>query len=144
MTMIDFDTQLLPDQLTLPILWLGLIANAFNTFVPLKEALFAAIAGYMFLWTFNALFKKLKGIDGMGGGDFKLFAAIGAWGGFYVLPITLLLSSVVAIAIDGTRILLKKKDKNTPFAFGPFLAIAGWIALIWKIDIISFYLEYFI
>ena len=131
LTMIDTDTQLLPDNMTLPLLWLGLILNAFTTFTTLESALWGAIFGYLSLWSVYWLFKLLTGKEGMGYGDFKLLAALGAWFGWQLLPIIILVSSVVGAVIGISMILVKGKDKNIPIPFGPYLAIAGWITLIW-------------
>jgi len=129
LTMIDFDTQLLPDSLTLPLLWGGLIANLWSTFAPLPDAVIGAVAGYLSLWTIYWLFKLIRGKEGMGYGDFKLLAALGAWLGWQLLPVIVLLSSVVGAAIGVTLIVFKGRDHNVPLAFGPYLAIAGAIAL---------------
>jgi len=131
LTMIDADTQLLPDDMTLPLLWAGLILNSFNIFTDLESALWGAVFGYLSLWFVYQLFKLLTGKEGMGFGDFKLLGALGAWLGWQQLPIIILLSSVVGAVIGIAMILIKGKDKNIPIPFGPYLAIAGWIALIW-------------
>ncbi len=131
MTMIDFDHKLLPDQLTLPLLWLGLLMNLDATFVPLKDAVIGAVAGYLALWSVYWLFKLTTGKEGMGYGDFKLLAALGAWMGWQVLPIIILLSSVVGSIVGIAMILILGRDKQIPIAFGPYLAVAGWIALFW-------------
>jgi leader peptidase (prepilin peptidase)/N-methyltransferase len=129
LTFIDFDTQLLPDNITLPLLWAGLIANMFELFVPLRTALIGAIAGYLALWIVYWLFKLIRGKEGMGYGDFKLLAALGAWMGWQMLPLIVLLSSVVGAAIGIGLIVFRGRDHNIPLAFGPYLAIAGAIAL---------------
>jgi leader peptidase (prepilin peptidase)/N-methyltransferase len=129
LTCIDFDTQLLPDDLTLPLLWGGLLANLFGLFAPLKDAVIGAIAGYLALWTIYGLFKLIRGKEGMGYGDFKLLAALGAWLGWQVLPLVVLLSSVVGALIGIGLLLFKGRDHNVPLAFGPYLAIAGGLAL---------------
>jgi leader peptidase (prepilin peptidase)/N-methyltransferase len=129
LTMIDFDTQLLPDGITLPLLWAGLIVNLRSTFAPLSDALIGAVAGYLSLWTIYWAFKLIRGKEGMGYGDFKLLAALGAWLGWQLLPVIVLLSSVVGAAIGMTLIVFKGRDHSIPMAFGPFLAIAGAIAL---------------
>lgn len=131
MTFIDADTQLLPDDLTLPLLWLGLIVNINGTFAPLHEAVIGAAAGYLSLWSIFWLFKFATGKDGMGYGDFKLLAALGAWMGWTLLPIIILLSSCVGALIGVTLIVMSKLGKNRQIPFGPYLAIAGLIALIW-------------
>jgi leader peptidase (prepilin peptidase) / N-methyltransferase len=129
LTMIDFDTQLLPDDLTLPLLWAGLIANLGGLFASLPDAVIGAVAGYLALWTIYWLFKLIRGKEGMGHGDFKLLAALGAWLGWQVLPLIVLLSSVVGAVIGITLIVFKGRDHSVPLAFGPYLAIAGAIAL---------------
>jgi len=131
LTMIDADTQLLPDNITLPLLWAGLILNVFNVFTTLESALWGAVFGYLSLWSVFHLFKLITGKEGMGYGDFKLLAALGAWFGWQMLPIIILLSSVVGAVIGIGMILIKGKDKNIPIPFGPYLAIAGWVTLIW-------------
>jgi leader peptidase (prepilin peptidase)/N-methyltransferase len=127
---IDFDTQLLPDDLTLPLLWLGLAFNLGGTYVALDDAVIGAMAGYLSLWTVYWLFKLITGKEGMGYGDFKLMAAIGAWLGWQALPLVLLLSSVAGALIGGSLIVLKLRERSKPIPFGPFLAIAGLIALL--------------
>jgi leader peptidase (prepilin peptidase)/N-methyltransferase len=129
LTMIDIDTQLLPDDVTLPLLWAGLIVNLGGLFAPLPDAVIGAVAGYLSLWTIYWLFKLIRGKEGMGHGDFKLLAALGAWLGWQVLPVIVLLSSVVGAVIGITLIVFKGRDNNLPLAFGPYLAIAGGIAL---------------
>ena len=129
LTMIDLDTQLLPDDLTLPLLWAGLIVNLAGLFAPLADAVIGAVAGYLSLWTIYWLFKLIRGKEGMGHGDFKLLAALGAWLGWQVLPVIVLLSSVVGAVIGITLIVFKGRDNNLPLAFGPFLAVAGAFAL---------------
>jgi leader peptidase (prepilin peptidase)/N-methyltransferase len=140
LTFIDFDTQLLPDNLTLPLLWGGLVANLFGLFVPLREAVIGAIAGYLALWTIYWLFKLIRGKEGMGYGDFKLLAALGAWLGWKMLPLIVLLSSVVGAAIGIGLLVFKGRDHNVPLAFGPYLAIAGAIALFYGPALIRIYL----
>ncbi len=129
LTMIDIDTQLLPDDLTLPLLWAGLIANLWGLFAPLRDAVIGAVAGYLALWTIYWLFKLIRGKEGMGHGDFKLLGALGAWLGWQVLPVIVLLSSVVGAVIGITLIVFKGRDNQLPLAFGPYLAIAGGVAL---------------
>jgi leader peptidase (prepilin peptidase)/N-methyltransferase len=129
LTFIDFDTQLLPDSLTLPLLWGGLIANLFGLYVPLADAVIGAVAGYLALWVVYWLFRLIRGKEGMGHGDFKLLAAIGAWLGWQMLPLVILMSSVVGAVIGLTLMVFKGRDHNVPLAFGPYLAIAGGIAL---------------
>ncbi|HEY7787805.1 MAG TPA: A24 family peptidase [Casimicrobiaceae bacterium] len=129
LTFIDFDTQLLPDNLTLPLLWAGLCANLFGIFVTLDDAVVGAIAGYLALWSVSWLFRLIRGKEGMGYGDFKLLAALGAWLGWQMLPLIVLLSSVVGACIGIALMVFKGRDHNVPLAFGPYLAIAGAIAL---------------
>ena len=141
LTMIDADTQLLPDNMTLPLLWAGLILNAFGIFTSLEASLWGAIFGYLSLWTVYQLFKLLTGKEGMGYGDFKLLGALGAWLGWQQLPIIILLSSVVGAVIGIALILIKGRDKNIPIPFGPYLAIAGWISLIWGDSLFRFWMQ---
>jgi len=129
LTFIDFDTQLLPDNLTLPLLWAGLIANLAGLFVPLQDAVLGAIAGYLALWIVYWLFRLIRGKEGMVYGDFKLLAALGAWLGWQMLPLIILLSSVVGAVIGISLIVFKGRDHSIPLAFGPYLAIAGGVAL---------------
>lgn len=142
MSMIDIEHQLLPDALVLPLLWLGLIVNAFEMFVPLEDALWGTVAGYLSLWSVFWLFKMLTGKEGMGYGDFKLLAMLGAWGGWQILPLTLLLSSLLGALIGLIMLRLQRKQASTPIPFGPYLAIAGWIALLWGGQITTSYLKY--
>ena len=144
LTMIDFDTYLLPDDITLPLLWLGLIVNSFNAFTDLPSALWGAIAGYLSLWAVYKLFKLLTGKEGMGYGDFKLLAALGAWMGWQMLPQIILLSSLVGAVIGISLIIIRGRDKNIPIPFGPYLAIAGWIAFVWGNTINQTYLKLFV
>ncbi len=142
LSLIDADTQFLPDSLVLPLLWLGLIANSFGLYTDLTTALWGAVFGYLSLWSVYWLFKLITGKEGMGYGDFKLLAMLGAWGGWQVLPLTILLSSLVG-AILGIIILKSRGESNaTPLPFGPYLAIAGWIALIWGDTITGTYLQF--
>ena len=141
LSLIDADTQLLPDVIVLPLLWIGLIVNSFGLFTDLNTALWGAVAGYLSLWVVFWAFKLITGKEGMGYGDFKLLAMLGAWGGWQVLPLTILLSSLVG-AILGIIILKTRGQSNaTPLPFGPYLAIAGWIALIWGDTITGKYLQ---
>ncbi|MCL1825242.1 MAG: A24 family peptidase [Betaproteobacteria bacterium] len=127
---IDFDTRLLPDSLTLPLLWMGLIFNLITGNVPLEDAVIGAVAGYLFLWSVYWLFKLATGKEGMGYGDFKLLAAIGAWLGWQALPLTIVLASVVGALFGIGLIVLGRQQRNTPMPFGPFLAVAGLLALL--------------
>lgn len=141
LTMIDADTQLLPDNITLPLLWAGLILNYFEIFTSLPHALWGAVFGYLSLWSVFHAFKLITGKEGMGYGDFKLLAALGAWFGWQALPVIILLSSVVGAVIGISLIMIKGKDKNIPIPFGPYLAIAGWIYLIYGNELIRFWLN---
>ncbi|MDO9385504.1 MAG: A24 family peptidase [Thiobacillus sp.] len=140
---IDLDTTLLPDSLTLPLLWLGLMFNLGGHFASLPDAVIGAIAGYGVLWSVYWLFKLATGKDGMGYGDFKLLAAIGAWLGWQMLPVTLLLSSVVGAAIGIAMIVLVKHDRRMPIPFGPYLAGGGLVALFFGADLTRVYLAQF-
>jgi leader peptidase (prepilin peptidase)/N-methyltransferase len=141
-SLIDADHQLLPDVIVLPMLWLGLIVNSHHLFASLPDALWGAVAGYLSLWSVYWLFRLVTGKEGMGFGDFKLLATLGAWGGWQILPLTILLSSLVG-AVLGIIILRVRGDAHgTPIPFGPYLAIAGWIALLWGDQITATYLQF--
>lgn len=140
LTFIDFDTQLLPDDITLPLLWLGLLFNLNNGFTDLKSAVIGAIAGYLILWSIYWVFKLVTGKEGMGYGDFKLLAAIGAWFGWQLLPAVILLSSVLGAAIGISLIVFTKRGREIPMPFGPFLAIGGIAALFLGPQLASYYL----
>lgn len=142
MSLIDADHQLLPDVLVLPLLWLGLIANHFGLFASLDDALFGAVFGYLSLWSVFWLFKLVTGKEGMGYGDFKLLAMLGAWGGWQILPLTILLSSLVGAILGVIMLRLRNAESGTPIPFGPYLAIAGWIALLWGDQITRTYLQF--
>ena len=131
MTFIDADTQLLPDDLTLPLLWIGLLLNVNGMFVPLADAVIGAAAGYLCLWTIFWLFKLATGKEGMGYGDFKLLAALGAWLGWKMLPIILLMSSLVGAVVGIALIVLARRGRNVPMPFGPYLAGAGLLTLLY-------------
>jgi leader peptidase (prepilin peptidase) / N-methyltransferase len=133
LSFIDQETGLLPDDLTLPLVWVGLILNVFNAFVPLRDAVVGAAAGYVFLWLINAAFKAVRGMDGMGHGDFKLYAAVGAFLGWKVLPIVILLSSLVGLVAGSVQMVSARRgwDWQFRFHFGPYIAVAGIIALFW-------------
>lgn len=140
-TFIDLDTMLLPDQLTLPLMWAGLALSLLGISpVSLHDAVIGAIAGYLCLWTIFWAFKLLTGKEGMGYGDFKLLAALGAWLGWQQLPLLILLSSVVGLIFGIIQLRLQKKGIEKAFPFGPYLAIAGWFCLIWGNDLTSWYL----
>lgn len=128
---IDLDTQLLPDDITLPLLWAGLAFNLGGTFAPLAAAVIGAIAGYLALWLVYWAFKLITGKEGMGYGDFKLLAAIGAWLGWQMLPLVILLSSIVGAAVGIALIVFTRHGRDKPIPFGPYLAAAGGIALLW-------------
>ena len=140
LTFIDFDTQLLPDDITLPLLWLGLLFNLNSGFSDLKSAVIGAILGYLILWSVYWLFKLVTGKEGMGYGDFKLLAAIGAWFGWQIIPAVILLSSVVGAVIGIALIAFKDKGRNTAIPFGPFLALGGITALFFGQQLAHFYL----
>jgi len=143
LTMIDFDHQLLPDSITLPLVWFGLIVNLGGVFTDIESAVIGAIAGYMVLWLGFHLFKLITGKEGMGYGDFKLLAALGALLGWQSLPMVILLSSAVGAVIGLSLIAIAGRDKNIPIPFGPYLAAAGWIAMMWGDTITSTYLKLF-
>lgn len=136
---IDFDHQLLPDNLTLPLMWIGLVLAFWSVHVDLTSAVAGAIIGYLVLWSIYHLFRLLTGKEGMGYGDFKLLAALGAWMGWQMLPLIVLLSSVVGALFGLVLMGAGKLKRDKPMPFGPFIAAAGWIALIWGRDIIDFY-----
>lgn len=143
LTGIDFNEQLLPDNITLPLLWLGLLSNYFNTLTSLENAVLGAVIGYLSLWSVFWLFKLVTGKEGMGHGDFKLLAALGAWLGWQQIPMIILLSSVVGAVVGITLILAMGRDKQVPIPFGPYLAAAGWIALMWGDTISQYYSSLF-
>ena len=137
---IDFDTTLLPDSITLPLVWAGLSFNLAGTFVPLSTAVLGAMAGYLLLWGVYWLFKLATGKEGMGYGDFKLLAALGAFLGWQMLPLIVLLSSVVGAVIGVALIILARRGREVPMPFGPYLACAGFIALLWGHELTRMYL----
>ena len=142
LAIIDLKTTLLPDNITLPLIWAGLILNLqFGLFTDVTSSLYGAVAGYLSLWSLYHVFRILTGKEGMGYGDFKLFAAFGAWLGWQYLPVIIILSSFAGAAIGIALILFRGRDRNIPIPFGPYLAIAGWIALIWGQDITQAYLS---
>lgn len=141
LTGIDLDEMLLPDQMTLPLLWLGLLINLNHTFTTPTDAVIGAAAGYLSLWSVFWLFKLLTGKEGMGYGDFKLLAVFGAWLGWQMLPLVILLSSLVGALVGITLIVLKRNQLVNPIPFGPYIAAAGWIALIWGQPIVDWYLS---
>lgn len=140
---IDLDTTLLPDDITLPLLWTGLLFNLFGVFTSLQSAVIGTMAGYMSLWSVYWLFKLVTGKEGMGYGDFKLLAAIGAWLGWELLPVTILLSSVVGAAVGIAMVILVKHDRRIPIPFGPYLAGGGVVALFFGAPLMQAYLSSF-
>lgn len=137
---IDLDTQLLPDSLTLPLLWLGLAVNLGGTYSDISASVIGAMAGYLALWSVYWLFKLATGKEGMGYGDFKLLAAIGAWLGWQMLPLTILFSSLVGAAVGISLIVFARHGRNVPIPFGPYLAAAGVLAMFWGQSLTSAYL----
>lgn len=139
LTMIDFDHQYLPDQITLPFIWLGLILNINGMYTDLTSAVIGAAAGYLSLWSVYQLFKLVTGKEGMGFGDFKLLALFGAWLGWQMLPAIILISTIIGSLIGISLIVLKRHEKNKPIPFGPYLAAAGWLTLIWGKELNNLY-----
>lgn len=142
LTFIDVDHQLLPDSITLPLLWLGILFNLFAVYTDLQSSVIGAIAGYMTLWLVFHGFKLATGKEGMGYGDFKLLAALGAWLGWSFLPSIVLLSSLVGAVIGITLVVFRQHQRDIPIPFGPYLATAGWIALVWGEAINTAYLNW--
>jgi leader peptidase (prepilin peptidase)/N-methyltransferase len=138
---IDLRTQLLPDQLTLPLMWLGLVASIDPLYLTAKQALVGAIIGYLSLWSVWWVFKQLTGKEGMGHGDFKLLAAMGAWVGLKGILPTILLSSLVGAIVGSIWLAAKGRDRATPIPFGPYLAVAGWIVFFWGGSMVDWYLR---
>jgi leader peptidase (prepilin peptidase)/N-methyltransferase len=143
LTLIDLDHKLLPDSLTLPLLWAGLLVNVSGTFAPLSSSVVGAAAGYLALWSVYMLFKLVTGKEGMGHGDFKLLAAIGAWVGWQLLPVVILLSAVVGSIVGVALIAFGGRSSQTTIPFGPYLAAAGFIALLWGERIVQLYQAWF-
>ncbi|HEX5364717.1 MAG TPA: A24 family peptidase [Gallionella sp.] len=141
LTAIDFDTQLLPDDITLPLLWIGLLLNSFGTYTDLYSAVLGAVFGYLALWSVYWLFKLVTGKEGMGYGDFKLLAALGAWLGWQLLPLIIISSSLVGAAVGITLIIAARHGRNIPIPFGPYLAGGGLIALFWGQTLTQSYLQ---
>jgi leader peptidase (prepilin peptidase) / N-methyltransferase len=139
LSFIDIDHHLLPDSITLPVLWLGLFLSIFDLFIDSHDSIIGAVAGYLTLWSVFHVFKLLTGKEGMGYGDFKLLSLFGAWLGWQSLPVIILLSSFVGAVVGISMIIFSRHDRNTPIPFGPYLAAAGWIALIWGQDINRLY-----
>ena len=142
LTFIDLDTMQLPDVITLPFLWLGLVFNLFSVYTDLESAVVGAMVGYLTLWLVFHAFKLLTGKEGMGYGDFKLLALLGAWQGWEALPVVILLASLVGSVVGVTMIAIRGHDRNVPIPFGPYLAAAGWLALLWGPTITNAYLGY--
>ena len=140
LSQIDFETKLLPDDITLPILWLGLIANIYDTFTDLQSAVIGTVLGYLALWTVYQGFRVITGKEGMGFGDFKLLALLGAWLGWQALTFIILMSSIIG-ALVGITLILLGRDRNDAIPFGPYLAGAGWISLLWGDILLSRYLQ---
>ena len=141
LTLIDVDHMLLPDQITLPLLWLGLLVNINGAIVPLQDAVVGAVAGYMSLFSIFWLFKLITGKDGMGHGDFKLVALFGAWIGWQLLPLLILMASAVGAVIGISLMVFKNHQREQAIPFGPYLAVAGWITLLWGNGIWTWYLS---
>jgi leader peptidase (prepilin peptidase)/N-methyltransferase len=141
LTFIDIDQQLLPDVIVLPMLWVGLLLNLSATFTALPTAVTGAVAGYLSLWLVFHAFKLITGKEGMGYGDFKLFALLGAWLGWHSLPLIILLSSLIGASVGIALIVFRGRDRAQPLPFGPYLAAAGWVALLWGDTIIARYLQ---
>ncbi|MFV2059791.1 MAG: A24 family peptidase [Gammaproteobacteria bacterium] len=142
LSMIDYDYQFLPDEITLPFLWLGLLFNAFFNVIPLFDAVLGAVFGYLIFWSLYKAFKLLTGKEGMGYGDFKLLALLGAWFGWQSLLMIILLSSLSGAVIGISLILLNRQEKGKPIPFGPYLAFAGWIVLMWGENLKLFYFQF--
>ncbi len=137
LTFIDLDAHFLPDNLTYPLLWLGLIVNAFQTFVPLHHAVFGAVAGYLVPWALNVLYRLRNGADGMGNGDFKLLAALGGWMGWQMLPVIVLAASVSGAIIGFCVLSIGKHNRGKRMAFGPYLTGAGLLAMVYAKEIMG-------
>jgi leader peptidase (prepilin peptidase)/N-methyltransferase len=142
LSFIDIDHQLLPDSITLPMLWLGLFLSLFSIYTDSHASIIGGVAGYLSLWSVYHLFKLLTGKEGMGYGDFKLLALLGAWLGWQFLPLIIILSSLVGALIGIAMIVFRQHDVSRPIPFGPYLAAAGWLALIWGNDLNRLYLDF--
>ena len=147
-SVIDIDHQIIPDSISLPLVWAGLTLSLFNPldgtqylFIDPKTAIVGALAGYLSLWSIYHLFRLLTGKEGMGYGDFKLLAALGAWLGWKMLPVIILMSAVVGAATGILMIVAKRHERSVPIPFGPYLAAAGWIAMMWGTEIVNWYLD---
>jgi leader peptidase (prepilin peptidase)/N-methyltransferase len=148
-SVIDIDHQIIPDSVSLPLIWVGLFLSLFHEtaaaeilFVDAKTAIAGGLAGYLSLWSIYHLFRLLTGKEGMGYGDFKLLAALGAWLGWQMLPLIILLSAAVGAVVGISLIVFKRHDRGVPIPFGPYLAAAGWIAMLWGPQIVAGYLDY--
>lgn len=144
LSLIDAKTMLLPDNLTLPLLWLGIAVNYFGIFTDLRSSVLGAIFGYLALWSVYHIFRLLTGKEGMGYGDFKLLAALGAWGGWQILPFTIFASSLLGAVFGILLMLIKRSKDSQPLPFGPWLALAGVIALIWREELLVVMKQYFL
>ena len=149
LSVIDIDHQIIPDSISLPLVWIGLALSLFHPvagaevlFIDPKTAIVGALAGYLSLWSVYHLFRLLTGKEGMGYGDFKLLAALGAWLGWQMLPLIILLSALVGALVGITMIVVRRHDRNVPIPFGPYLAAAGWIAMLYGRVIVDWYLGY--
>jgi len=140
---IDVEHFILPDIITIPFLWIGLIASLFDLFVTSKEAILGAVLGYLFLWIAAKAFKIIRGIEGMGFGDFKLLALFGAWCGWQLLPIIILLSAILAVVVGGSILIWKRYSFEHPIPFGPFIAVSGWVTLMWHSNFIYWQAMFF-
>lgn len=147
-SMIDADTQLIPDSIVLPLMWIGLLMSLFHPmagsealFISPRDAIVGAIAGYLSLWTVYQLFKLVTGKEGMGYGDFKLLAALGAWLGWQLLPMIILMSALVGAIVGISMMVFRNHDRSVPIPFGPYLAAAGWITMLWGEQIKNVYLD---
>jgi leader peptidase (prepilin peptidase) / N-methyltransferase len=140
LTLIDLDHKLLPDDITLPLLWLGILFNLGSTYVSLTDAVLGAMLGYLSLWSVYWLFKLVTGKEGMGYGDFKLLAALGAWLGWQAIPMIILLSSLVGAICGIALMVIKQRGRDVAIPFGPYLAMAGWISLLWGERIMHLYM----
>ncbi len=148
-SVIDIDHQIIPDSISLPLVWIGLMLSLFHPlagaevlFIDAKTAIVGAVAGYLSLWSVYQLFRLMTGKEGMGYGDFKLLAILGAWLGWQMLPLIILLSAVVGSIVGIAMIIVRRHDRNIPIPFGPYLAAAGWIAMLYGEQIVSAYLDY--
>lgn len=142
LALVDFKYCYLPDIITLPFLWIGLLFSLGNVFQTSESCILGAVCGYLSLWVVYKLFKYLTGKEGMGYGDFKLLSMLGAWLGLEAIPLIILIASLLGALVGISLVLLRKRHKDTPLPFGPYLAIAGFITLLWQADIVRFYLHF--